>query len=594
MGKNPATVFSFWLLVGFLTSTVVQAAQWPVVGQSIENHGSQPAERLIGPQNVGTLVKKWQFDVPTELGLGVSAQPALFGGKLYFTTAADTTSSSGGGAVYAVDARTGDLVWSTQIVGASFASTPAVIGNFVYVAEVRDIPTSVGGILVDPTDILFPSRIFCLRRDTGEIVWAKPLDPSELPSAASPEDKVVPVNKLAYAGDTSVVGNRVMVGVAFLENPFQGDNAARGSVVAFDRFTGEELWRFWTTSDQSLPDPEFGGGVGSWSSPGIDRSRRLAFIGTGQAYECPPGLGGSDPATCPPEPDTFEEGSLTSPFADSLLALNYLTGDLAWHTQFTKDDVWGLNNPTGPDLDVSTHPNIFSIHARLPDDMTRQKHDLVGVGDKAGNYYILKREQDTDTGVILKTLDVDPGGSAGGFQSTPAFDHGVLYMATHAKVEDGARLPTNFFTLATDSHSSKLVAVDVANLLEVLDDVVIIAASIGPNQDTFIKWLEVEDVVADQLFPGLTTGPLTIANGVLYHTSSSGYVRALDAETGIELFRDVPLEVELDLGGGPQEFAVPILGGVTIGNGMIYVGVGSSFFGFPPQLTSALVAYGLP
>lgn len=536
--------------------------EWPVVGQNRKNHSNQREEKLIRPDNVMHLEKKWQFDVLSGIGvngLGVSGQPTITDGVAYFADAS--------GFIYAVDADDGELEWSTEIPGTQFATSPTLTEDFLYIAESEDLLQGTPGAA---------GRIFGLDRDDGHIVWEALLDTSTIPSVVG-----VPINHFSYGGDTTVVGARVIVGVASVENVLPpGDNAARGSVVAYDRFTGAELWRFFTTDDQSLEMPEFGGGAGVWSSPAIDTKNKLLFIGTGQAYECPPSFD-----TCPP--DSFEPGALASPFTDSLLAIDYRTGELIWHKQFTQDDVWGVNTGfQGLDHDVGAHPNLFSVRARLQGEEKAKKHDLVGVGDKGGDYYILKRGRDQGPNVaILATLNLDPGGHIGGIQSTAAFDKGVLYIASHAKIVDGQRVATSIFDVfalpSAAFHSTKIVAVDVRRLLE------------GEEEKSYTLWEIEEDVVEGEQIPGLTTAPLTIANGVIYHASSTGYIRALDSASGIELFKDTPLTFEHP---NPAfgTVSVPLLGGATIVDGRIVIAVGTSFLGFPSNQPSAVVSYGLP
>ena len=558
------------LLLGFLFFSLPAPAgksdaEWPIVGQNLANHGNQRDEKEIGTDNVNDLKKIWQFEILSGIGVngqGVVGQPTISDGIAYFADA--------NGVIYAVDAEIGELQWSTEVLGALFTTSPTITKRFLYIAESENLPPGTPSL---------PGRVFCLDRRDGEIVWEALLDTSTLPSVIG-----VPINHLSYGGDTTVVGNRVIVGVASVENALApGDNAFRGSVVAYQRFTGEELWRFFTTSDQSLASPEFGGGAGVWSSPAIDRRRKLLFIGTGQAYECPPEF-----AVCPP--GSFEPGTLASPFTDSLLALDYRTGEIVWHKQFTQDDVWGVNTGfQGLDHDVGTHPNLFSVRAQLVGDEKSKRHDLVGVGDKGGNYYILKRDRDQGPNPedveILATLDLDPGGQVGGIQSTAAFDKGILYIASQAKIVEGERVATSifdFFIFPTEaSHSTKIVAIDVRKLLE------------GEPEESYTLWKIEEEVVEGEQAPGLTSAPLTIANGVLYHASSTGYIRALDSATGIELFRDTPLTFEHpDPAFGTV--AVPLLGGATIVNGRVVVAVGASFFGFPNNQPSAVVSYGLP
>jgi outer membrane protein assembly factor BamB len=557
----------------FLTSGVPAhggslTRDWPYVGQNLNNDGNQRLERQIATDNAAELTERWRFGVATGPGgAGISGQPTISYGVAYFADA--------NGVVHAVDAKTGTLIWQTTIPGAQFVTSPTITNRFLYIAESEDL---------SELTLTAPGRIFCIDRENGAIVWEAPLDPSTLGSVI-PD---IPVSFLAYGGDTAVIDDYVIVGVASIENSLApGDNTFRGSVVAFNRFTGEELWRLYTTDDQASPMPEFGAGGGVWSSPAIDRQRKLLFIGTGQAYECP-----SQFTECPPS--EFEPGTLAGPLTDSLLAVDYRTGELIWHKQFTQDDVWGANTGlVGRDFDVGAHPDLFSVLTRLPGDRYPRRHDLVGVGDKGGRYYILERARDqgpTSEDIrVLATLQLDPGGSLGTILSTAAYDAGVLYIASNAKIVEGRREAPEIFdvlslpTAPAADFSTKIVAIDVRKLLE------------GTSADEYTLWSVEEnpdEVEGLAQIPGLTTAPLTIANGVLYHASSTGYFRGLDAGTGVEIFRRTPLEFDrADLGG---TVAVPLLAGVTIVNGQVFVAAGTSQFALADGQPSAVVAYGLP
>ena len=108
--------------------------------------------------------------------------------------------------------------------------------------------------------------------------------------------------------------------------------------------------------------------------------------------------------------------------------------------------------------------------------MGPRRHDLVGVGDKSGRYYILKRDRDqgpaTEDVEVLATLELDPGGSLGAILSTAAYDAGVLYIASHAKIVEGKREAGEISDILSlpappaADFSTKIVALEVRKLLE--------------------------------------------------------------------------------------------------------------------------------
>src|SRR5262249_45972446 len=166
------------------------------------------------------------------------------------------------------------------------------------------------------------------------------------------------------------------------------DCACRGNVGGVDGRSGEERWRVYTTAN----DGTSGAGVSVWSSAAVDRRRKLVFIGTGQTYEQP-----------------------ASPRGDSLIAIHYETGDVAWVHQFTAGDVFTVaGGGPGPDARARARPNLFSIGGR----------DVVGVGQKNGVYHVLDRS----TGDVVWETRLTSGSPLGGIMVTAAVHHGVIYV----------------------------------------------------------------------------------------------------------------------------------------------------------------------
>jgi hypothetical protein len=86
--------------------------QWRMSGQDAANSRNQPAEMLISPRNVHSLTTKWVFTT----GGDVSATPTVFGESVFFPDSA--------GNLFAVNKRTGQLIWSHQIPSPSIIAAP--------------------------------------------------------------------------------------------------------------------------------------------------------------------------------------------------------------------------------------------------------------------------------------------------------------------------------------------------------------------------------------------------------------------------------------------------------------------------------------
>ena len=118
-------------------------------------------------------------------------------------------------------------------------------------------------------------------------------------------------------------------------------------------------------------------GEGIWSTAAVDTRLGLLYVGTGQNLDNPSG-----------------------PLADSLLAIRYKTGRLAWWRQFNHPDVFSTADFSGKDADVGASPNLWVSRGQA----------LVGVGSKNGTYYAMNRR----TGRLVWEAHLAPGSTFGG------------------------------------------------------------------------------------------------------------------------------------------------------------------------------------
>src|SRR4029077_5857610 len=101
----------------------------------------------------------------------------------------------------------------------------------------------------------------------------------------------------------------------------------RGSVVALDPATGEQLWRTYMITEAPAPraknakDVQLWGpsGAAVWSAPTIDPATKSLYVATGDAYSLP-------------------AASMT----DAIVALDLETGAIKWATQVTAGDAFTM------------------------------------------------------------------------------------------------------------------------------------------------------------------------------------------------------------------------------------------------------------
>lgn len=128
----------------------------------------------------------------------------------------------------------------------------------------------------------------------------------------------------------------------------ESEDAAPAPIRAYDALTGKLRWSF-----NTIPHPgEKGyetwenkdawkqlGGANNWSGMSLDEKRGIVYIPTGS-------VGGD-----------FYGGNRkgTNLYANSLIALNAITGKYIWHFQFVHHDLWDRDLPANPNLVTIKH-----------------------------------------------------------------------------------------------------------------------------------------------------------------------------------------------------------------------------------------------
>jgi glucose dehydrogenase len=228
-----------------------------------------------------------------------------------------------------------------EFPGGAVTSTPAVVDGVVYFSD-------------------WGQNLYAVDQHTGVTLWKAPITAIASGSPFVSDDAVyisgegaivnavkrsdgsklwdtdVETTPLARIWSSpAVVGDLLIIGVGSYQVFAPGDPPFRGSVVGVDVKTRTERWRASVCEEGSA-------GVSVWSSAAIDEEAGLAFIGTGQAYKLP------------------------ALMSDSLVAIRYATGEIAWSHRFTADDAFqiditrnGMTVADGKDFDVGLSPNLF-------------------------------------------------------------------------------------------------------------------------------------------------------------------------------------------------------------------------------------------
>lgn len=315
--------------------------QWAQLGHDLSSTFHNPAASLT-PRRATRLKKAWAYEAPAS----VNGAPAVAGKRVHVLSQAG---------LVALDAGNGQQVWKRDDITGT--SSPALRGGVLY-AYAGD------------------TTLWAVNADDGSDRWKVKADDQRFATGFSS-----PV----------VAGDAVIVGLSSIEEVAARETATfRGGVVAFDRRTGKELWRYRTAEP---PD----NGVGVWSTVSVDMQARTVFATTGNNY--------TDSA---------------GPTSDSVIALDLGTGQVRWIRQVTAGDVFTLANAQSQDSDFGTNPILFEAN------VNGARRKLLGAGQKSGLFSVLDR----DTGEIVWQRQVSDGSAlVGGVFNNGAYDGRSIILA---------------------------------------------------------------------------------------------------------------------------------------------------------------------
>ena len=301
------------------------------------SHGRTYFEQRYSPldsidaSTVAGLGLAWSFDFDTERG--IEATSIMVDGVLYATSAWSV--------VYALDARTGALLWRFDPEVAKEKSKHACCD-----VVNRGVAVWGGRVFVGALD----GRLIALNATTGDVEWSvATVDPS-LP--------------YTITGAPRVVHGKVLIGNGGAEY------GVRGFISAYDSVTGELAWRFHTVpGDPALGFENdameqaaktwtgqwwtLGGGGGTvWDSMAYDPELDLLYVGVGNGT--------------PWNREIRSPGGGDNLFLSSIVALRAETGEYVWHYQTTPGETWdytATQHIVLADLEIDGHERKVLMQA---------------------------------------------------------------------------------------------------------------------------------------------------------------------------------------------------------------------------------------
>jgi alcohol dehydrogenase (cytochrome c) len=273
---------------------------WLSVRRSDDASGFSPL-RQIDRRNVTDLVPAWSLALP----VGTNAiTPLVHDGVIFLNSS---------GTVLAIDASTGDILWSyTRRATVSPMGAP--------VSQPRGMAMFEDRLFVPTVD----DHMLALDIRSGNLIW------DHLITGAR--------KTLRITAAPIVVHGKIIQGMSGCAGAGEPGGCF---IVALNALTGDEVWRFNTIARAGTRDGDtwngapteqrFGASV--WASGSYDPINNLVYFGTGQTYHIQ--------TLMLPNPKRRHANS--GLYTDTTLALDPDSGRLVWHYQHLAREVWDLD-----------------------------------------------------------------------------------------------------------------------------------------------------------------------------------------------------------------------------------------------------------
>ncbi len=346
---------------------------WNGFGVDSSNSRYQPKPGMTAA-DVPNLKLKWAFGFPG--GTQAYGNPAIVAGRVFV--------GSDNGTVYSLDAQTGCTHWTFKADGGVRTAPSVALVGRKYAVFIGDLK----------------ANLFALDAETGAVLWKKTLDTHRF---------------ARITGAPILADGKVYVPVSSTEEvPAAQPNyeccTFRGSVVALDAASGNQLWKSYTITEaptqvgtNSKGTAQYApAGAAVWNSPTIDRQKGVLYIGTGNSYTGP-----------------------AVKTSDSVIAMDLKTGKIVWWNQVTPADAFlvgcrpGMENcpkELGPDHDFGNAP----ILRTLPGGKR-----IIVIGQKSGNVWGLDPDNE---GKVIWSFKAGKGGALGGIEWGSAADNTAAYI----------------------------------------------------------------------------------------------------------------------------------------------------------------------
>jgi PQQ-dependent dehydrogenase (methanol/ethanol family) len=479
------------------------AADWVMPTGNYANHRYSKLGH-INKDNVGDMQVAWTFS--TGVLRGHEGGPLIIGDTMYVHTPFPNI-------VYALDlSDNGRIIWKYEP-----KQDPDTIPVMCCDTVNRGPAYGDGKIILHQAD----TAVVALDAATGEVVW----------KAVNGDPKV------GATGTSSpmVVKDKVIIGIS------GGEFGVRGSVTAYNLEDGKLAWRAYSMGPDAdtLLDPEktthLGKAVGADS--GINTWEGDQWkIGGGTTwgwYSYDPDLdliyyGSGNPSTWNPSQRPGDNR-----WSMTIFARDPDDGMAKWVYQMTPHDEWdfdGINEMILSDIDVGGTTRKTLVHFRESGELlVAEKFDpavnwATHVDMESGRPQVVARYSTDQNGEDVNTTGICPAALGSKDQQPAAFspDTGLFYVPTNHVCMDyepfrvsytagqpyvGATL--SMFPAPGGNHMGNFIAWDAGK-----------GKIVWSNPELFSVW----------------SGALATSGGVVFYGTLEGYLKAVDADTGRELY----------------------------------------------------------
>ena len=337
--RAAATLSVATILVAVLAPAVMLHAQqgapggaWPAYGGDAGSSKYAPLDQITA-DNIDQLQVAWQWTSPdgpvlSENGLGVGAfkaTPIMVHGVLYVRTSLSI--------VAAIVAATGEQLWEFDPRSWE-AGRPTNLGfNTRGVAHWSD--GEAEHIFVATGDAHLWAVDAWTGRPVNNFGTDGRIDLTEGLRRAVPRRAYQVISPPLVVGDVVIVGSSISDGPRYMTAP-------PGDIRAFDVRTGEEVWRFNTVPEKDEYGVEtweddswtYTGNTNVWSIMSADLDLGIVYLPIGT-----------------PTNDWYGGHRLgDNLFAESLVAVDAVTGERVWHYQLVHHGLWDYDIPAAPTL----------------------------------------------------------------------------------------------------------------------------------------------------------------------------------------------------------------------------------------------------